>query len=491
MKAMHSGATEAPAKSKSIVPVVLCGGSGTRLWPLSRSLHPKQLLPLTRSDTMLQATIARTSKPIFSAPLVVTGEDHRFLVREQVTAVRRTGCSIILEPDARSTAPAIALAAYWLERVQPDRLMLVMPSDHVIADEEAFLASVAAAVPAALAGRLVTFGIPPTRPEVGYGYIQAGEHAADALGVRHVARFVEKPDLATAEDYCASRCHFWNGGIFLFSASAFIEQLQEFAPEVAAASGDAIAGATVDGTFIRPAAGPFASCPSISIDYAVMERTKKASVVPVSMGWSDVGSWEAIWEITPKDPEQNVLQGDVIAVETKGSLLRSEGNLTVAAVGVENLVVVATRDAVLIVPRERSQDTKLIVDALRAGGGDRHSVHPQVHRPWGSYETTDIGERFQTKRIIVKPGEKLSLQMHHQRSEHWIVVSGTAKVTVGDGVRLLQENESTYVPAGTVHRLENPGKIPLHLIEVQCGPYLGEDDIIRLEDTYGRLPRVA
>lgn len=491
LQAMEGGASSRSGAQGSIVPVVLCGGSGTRLWPLSRALHPKQLLPLAQSATMLEATVGRTASPLFAPPLVVTGEDHRFLVREQIAPGSGRGATIILEPCARNTAPAIALAAHWLEAVDPDTLMLVMPSDHVIADEEAFRAAVEMAMPAANAGRLVTFGIEPTRPEVGYGYIEAEAGSADSPGVRRVERFVEKPDLATAEAYCASGSHFWNGGIFLFRPSAFLDELRSFAPDLASACAAAVTGAVADGDFVRPAPGPFAACPAISIDYAVMERTKKAAVVPVSIGWSDVGSWQALWEITPKDERQNILHGDVVAVDSSGSLLRSEANLTVAAVGVRDLVVVATRDAVLIVPRERSQDTRLVVEALKAAGRDRHSAHPQVHRPWGSYETTDSGDRFQTKRIIVKPGEKLSLQLHHQRSEHWIVVSGTARVTVGDEVRLLQENESTYVPAGTVHRLENPGKIPLHLIEVQCGPYLGEDDIVRLDDSYGRLPKVA
>lgn len=319
--------------------------------------------------------------------------------------------------------------------------------------------------------------------------VEAGEPVDYAPRVRSVTRFSEKPDAETAELYCASGRHFWNGGIFLFRADVFLAELAAFAPDVTAACDLAAEQATVDGCFIRPGAA-FLASPSISIDYAVMERTEKAAVVPVSMGWSDVGSWHALWEVAPQDGQHNVLQGEVLAIDCEGSLFRSEDGITVAAVGAQNLVVVATRDAVLVVPRERAQDTKLLVDELRARGNEIHALHSRVHRPWGTYETTDRGERFQTKRIVVKPGEKLSLQMHHHRSEHWIVVRGTARVTVGDSVRLLQENESTYVPAGCTHRLENPGKIPLELIEVQCGPYVGEDDIVRFEDTYGRVASI-
>ncbi|HUG46690.1 MAG TPA: mannose-1-phosphate guanylyltransferase/mannose-6-phosphate isomerase [Sphingomicrobium sp.] len=475
----------------TVRPVVLCGGSGTRLWPLSRALHPKQLLPLARSETMLQSTVARIKHPIFSAPIVVSGEEHRFLVRDQMAAIAKQPDAIILEPEGRNTAPAIALAAQWVSQQSPDELMLVMPSDHVIADPQAFLSSVEAAVPAALQGALVTFGIEPTKAETGYGYIEAGAELPNAPGVLSVECFVEKPDEPSAREYCKSGRHYWNGGIFLFRPRAFLDQLAEFAPDIATACDKAMSTAMRDGDFVRPAAEPFLSSPAVSIDYAVMEQTKHACIVPVSMGWSDVGSWDALWDISAKDEDLNALHGDVLALDTRGSLLRSEGNFTVAALGVENLIVVATRDAVLVVPRKRAQDAKLIVDGLKAAGKNRCSLHPKVHRPWGTYETTDAGERFQTKRIVVNPGAKLSLQMHHQRSEHWVVVSGTARITIDGQVRLLQENESTFVPAGSLHRLENPGKIPLHLIEVQCGPYLGEDDIVRFEDSYGRLPSVA
>lgn len=474
-----------------IRPVVLCGGSGTRLWPLSRSHHPKQLLPLTRSETMLQATLGRTGHSSFSAPVIVTGEEHRFLVRDQASVAGDEPAAIILEPEGRNTAPAIALAAHWTQQFAPDDLMLVMPADHVIEDINAFLDSIMSACPAAQAGKLVTFGIHPSEPKTGFGYIESGSELDCAPGVRDVVRFVEKPDLATAQEYCAAGSYYWNGGIFLFRPAAFLEELSQFAPAVASACAGAMAGATTDQLFVRPSAESFCQSPSISIDFAVMEHTQHASVVPVEMGWSDVGSWDAVWDIASKDKQSNAIEGDVVAIDACGSLLRSEGDITIAAVGVENLIVVATRDAVLVIPRDRAQDIKLVIDSLKAAGKDKHSLHPQVHRPWGTYETVARGNRFQTKRIVVNPGEKLSLQMHHQRSEHWIVVSGTARVTVGDDVRLLQENESTYVPAGAIHRLENPGKIPLHLIEVQCGPYLGEDDIVRLEDSYDRLPSVA
>lgn len=471
-------------------PVILCGGSGSRLWPLSRSLHPKQLLPLAAGETMLQATAARISGPMFSAPLVVSGEDHRFLIRDQLEAIGIEPSALILEPAARNTAAAIAVAAHSAGSENPSQVMLVLPSDHLIADVPRFLEAVAAAVPAAEAGALVTFGIEPRHPETGYGYIEAAETSEIAPGVLAVTTFSEKPDLATAERYCASGRHFWNGGIFLFRADIFLSELEAFAPEIATACKHAVDRGTMDGDFFRPG-DDFLSAPSISVDYAVMERTGRAAVVPVRMGWSDVGSWHALWEVQTQDSRQNVLQGEVVALDCGGSLLRSEDGITVAAVGVEDMVVVATRDAVLVVPRDRAQDIKLLVDRLRAEGNGLHAAHHRVHRPWGTYETTDRGERFQTKRIVVKPGHKLSLQMHHHRSEHWIVVRGTARVTVGDSVRLLQENESTYVAAGCTHRLENPGKIPLELIEVQCGPYVGEDDIVRFDDTYGRVASIA
>lgn len=472
-------------------PVVLCGGSGSRLWPLSRSLHPKQLLPLQPGHTMLQATVARTIGPGFEAPLIVTGEEHRFLVRDQLRAVGAKPKAIILEPAGRNTAPAAALACYYQARVNREQLMLIMPADHVIGDADAFGAGIAAAIPAAQAGAIVTFGIEPTRAETGYGYIEAAEDGGQDLAVRSVIGFVEKPDQQTATAYVAGRRHFWNGGIFLFRAGTLIDELSAHAPEVAKACEAAIAEAVEDGEFVRPEAAKFLASPSISIDYAVMEKTSRARMISVDMRWSDVGSWDALWEIGAKDACSNLISGDVVALDSSGCLIRSEGDATIAALGVKDLVIVATKDALLVVPRDRAQDTKALVDALRDAGIDKHLLHPQVHRPWGTYEIVDRGARFATKRIIVNPGQALSLQVHHERSEHWIVVEGSARVTIDDDVRLLQENESTYVPAGSRHRLENPGTTPLHLIEVQCGPYLGEDDIVRLEDDYGRSAQIV
>jgi mannose-1-phosphate guanylyltransferase/mannose-6-phosphate isomerase len=449
------------------------------------------LLALQQAQTKLQATVRRARSREYKPPVIVTGEEHRFLVRDQLREVSIDPEAIILEPEARNTAAAIALACYLEARTAPDQLMLVMPADHVIGDEEAFRDAVEAGVPSARAGAIVTFGIHPTRAETGYGYIEVGNLEPDRTGVLPVVRFVEKPDAATAQSYLASGRHHWNGGIFLFKASTLIDELQSHAPGVAAACEVALASGATDEQFVRPAREPLLACPSISIDYAVMEKTERASLVPVEMRWSDVGSWDALWEISDRDPFSNALTGEVIAVDTSGCLIRSESSATIATLGVQDLVIVATRDAVLVVPRSRAQDLKSLVQRLESAGVDKQTLHPQVHRPWGTYETVDRGDRFQTKRIVIKPGEKLSLQMHRQRSEHWVVVAGTARVTIGDEVRILHENESAYVPAGMVHRLENPGKVPLHLVEVQCGLYLGEDDVVRLADDYGRLSEVA
>ena len=479
--------SDTAATTSPLYPVILSGGSGTRLWPLSRSLNPKQLLAVAAETSMLQETAARAARlPGAAAPIVVSGEAHRFLIARQLREGGLAPSAILLEPEGRNTAPAIALAAHWLAAHDPDALMLVMPSDHVIADPAAFARAVAVAEPAARSGHLVTFGIRPDRPETGYGYIEVGAPLDGVDGVHAVSRFVEKPDAATAQVYLAGGRHVWNGGIFLLTARGFLDALVTHAPEIARACAEAMAAHAVDGVFVRPAAALFGQAPSVSVDYAVMEKADRVTVVPVEMGWSDVGSWDALWAISPKDGHGNVAKGDVVAIDTQNSLIRVEGGPAVATLGVEDLVVVSTRDAVLVAPRERSQDVKRVVDELKAQGRDSHAVHPQVHRPWGSYEGIAQGARFQVKCIIVNPGEKLSLQMHHHRAEHWVVVSGTARVTVDGKVTLLQENESTYVPAGSTHRLENPGRIPLHLIEVQCGPYLGEDDIVRLEDTYGR-----
>lgn len=470
-------------------PVILSGGSGTRLWPLSRSLTPKQLLPVAADVSMLQATASRVEGFAQAGRVVVVGgEDHRFMIADQLSAIGLDSATIILEPAGRNTAAAIAIAAELLIARDEDAPMLVMPSDHVIADAVAFEAAVATAIPAALAGQLVAFGIVPESAETGYGYIEQGEALEDLPNVHGIRQFVEKPGAAAAAAYVEGGRHFWNAGIFLFRPSAYLAALREHAPAVASASAAAMTKMTVDGQFVRPDSPAFLACPSDSIDYAVMEHTDRAAVVTVEMGWSDVGSWDALWRIGEADDFGNVMQGEVVTVGAKNSLFRSENGPMIAAIGVEDLVVVSTKDCVLVVPRDRAQDVKLVVDELKRRRSNVHQSHTKVHRPWGTYETTDAGERFQTKRIVVKPGALLSLQMHHHRAEHWIVVSGTAKVTIGDTVRLLNENESVYIPLGFHHRLENPGKIPLQIIEVQCGSYLGEDDIVRFEDVYSRIP---
>lgn len=468
-----------------INPVILSGGVGSRLWPLSRALYPKQLLPLATERTMLQETALRVAEAArFAAPLVVANEEHRFMIAEQLRVVGIDPSAIILEPEGRNTAPAVALAALRLAADDPDALMLVMPSDHVIGDVAAFHGAIEAGARAAAADRLVTFGITPERPETGYGYIEAGDTLTD--GVRAVRRFVEKPDAATAAEYLASGRFYWNAGIFLFRAGHYLDELERQAPDILAACRAAMEKAASDLCFIRPDAAAFRASPSNSIDYAVMEKTASAAVVPVSMGWSDVGSWTALWEISPRDGDGNSRWGDVIALDSRNSLLRSEGP-AIAALGLDDMVVVATRDAVLVAPKERAQDVKKVVDELARSNRGEHINHVVVHRPWGSYQTADMGDRYQVKRLVVKPGEKLSLQKHHHRAEHWIVVQGTAKVTRNDETIILHENESTYIPIGAVHRLENPGKIPLCIIEVQSGSYLGEDDIVRFDDTYGRV----
>jgi mannose-1-phosphate guanylyltransferase/mannose-6-phosphate isomerase len=466
-------------------PVILSGGAGSRLWPLSRRLLPKQLLALTGARTMIQETAARFTGDAFAAPTIVCNDEHRFLIAEQLREQEIKPAAIILEPVGRNTAPAATVAALTVAKNDPESIILLLPSDHVIEDVKAFRKAIAAAIPAAEKGAIVTFGIKPAAPETGYGYIFGGEKIAGAPGCLSVQRFVEKPDRPTAEKYLANGNYYWNGGIFLFKASTLLKEMERLQPDILKACRASVERARKDLDFVRLDEEAFKSSPSQSIDYAIMEHTKDAACVPVDMGWSDVGSWHALWDITEKSETGNATSGDVIAEHVKNSYLRSDGPL-LAAVGVEDLVIVATTDAVLVSHRDSAQDVKKIVDELEKQGRDQHIAHRKVYRPWGSYEGIDAGDRFQVKRIIVNPGAKLSLQMHHHRAEHWIVVAGTARVTCGEKEFLLHENESTFIPLGTRHRLENPGKVPLHLIEVQSGSYLGEDDIVRLEDTYGR-----
>lgn len=477
--------------------VILCGGSGTRLWPLSREAYPKQFLSLTQAGSLLAETIARVGRLDSQRLLIVSNEDHRFLVAATMENAIRTGVikaaeassngainAIILEPSARNTAPAIALAAFEALDADPDAIMLVLPADHVIANTEAFAAAVNIGVKAAEAGEMVTFGIVPDSPQTGYGYIKSGSQ--DSHGTRHVDEFVEKPNAETAERYVASGDYLWNSGMFVFRAKRYLEELESFRPKIFAACKSAFAGKSADLDFLRVDQDAFSACPDDSIDYAVMERTERAVVVPLDAGWNDVGSWSALYEMQAKDEHGNVARGDVITEDVDGCYLHSEGRL-IAAIGLSGHVVVETDDVVLVAPMDRVQDVKKLVARIRGGAREEHRFHKKVHRPWGTYEGIALGERFQVKRIQVKPGGQLSLQKHHHRAEHWVVVSGTAIVTRGEEELLLSEDESTYIPLGVLHRLRNPGVIMLELIEVQSGSYLGEDDIVRLEDTYGRV----
>ncbi|CCH11135.1 mannose-1-phosphate guanylyltransferase/mannose-6-phosphate isomerase [Stenotrophomonas muris] len=464
----------------SIQPVILSGGSGTRLWPLSREAYPKQFLPLAGELTMLQATWKRVAPIAARGPLVIANEEHRFVAAEQLQQVGAEPAAIILEPVGRNTAPAIAVAALEATRDGGDALLLVLPSDHVINNETAFRSAVQAAAAAAEAGKLVTFGIVPTGPETGYGYIKA----ADGQGLRAVERFVEKPDLGTATRYVSSGQYYWNSGMFLFKASRYLQELECFQPAMLAGSRQAWQQARRDADFTRLDKEAFTAVPSDSIDYAVMEKTADAVVIPLDAGWNDVGSWTALRDVSQQDGDGNAHQGDVIAIDCRNTYAYAQR--LVALVGLDDVVVVETDDAVLVGKADRMQEVKTVVAQLKAEGRSEATWHRKVYRPWGAYDSIDNGERFQVKRITVKPGGTLSLQMHHHRAEHWIVVSGTAEVTRGDEVILLSENQSTYIPLGVTHRLRNPGKLPLELIEVQSGSYLGEDDIVRFEDTYGR-----
>lgn len=468
-----------------LIPVILSGGSGTRLWPLSRTLYPKQFLPLAGERTMFQQTVARAmAVPGASAPVILCNEEHRFLVAEQLRQMGVAPSAIVLEPVGRNTAPAAAVAALHAVGVAEDALTMVLPADHVISDEAAFAAAVSAGLPAARDGRLITFGILPAHPETGYGYIRMGKPLG-VDGVCEVAAFKEKPSLETAKAYLDSGEYVWNSGIFLFQAGSYLDELGKHSPSIVDSCRAALDLARRDLDFTRLDKDAFQACLDDSIDYAVMEKTDKAAVVPMDAGWSDVGSWKALWEIGSRDAQGNVLAGDALTHDTSGTYVRAEGRL-VATVGVSDLVIVETTDAVLVAAKDRVQDVKKIVDSLKKSGRSEASIHRKVYRPWGSYEGIDLGQGFQVKRITVNPGSTLSLQMHHHRAEHWVVVRGTAKITRGSESLLLSEDQSTYIPLGTTHRLNNPGKIPLELIEVQTGSYLGEDDIVRMEDVYGR-----
>lgn len=463
-----------------LIPVILAGGTGSRLWPLSRALYPKQFHALFSEHSLLQETLLRAARVTEAKPIIVCNEEHRFLVAEQCRAIGVAWDRIILEPEGRNTAPAIGLAAL---AAPADATLLVLPSDHLIQDQAGFAAAVNEAVTAAGQGGLVTFGVQPDRPETGYGYIRA---AGDGAGARPVQAFVEKPDAQTAESYLASGDYFWNSGMFVLNADAYLAALDQFAPAMSDPLRASHESGAVDLDFFRPGE-QFLDCPSDSIDYAVMEKTEDAWMVPASFDWSDVGSWAAILDASEKDAMGNHTSGDVVCVDTENSFVQANRRL-VGTLGVRDLIVVETADAVLVADRNQVQGVKTLVDRLKSSNREEHVTHREVFRPWGSYEGVEQGDRYQVKRIRVKPGERLSLQMHHHRAEHWIVVRGTAEVTRGEDTFMLAENESTYIPLGVTHRLANPGRLPLELIEVQVGAYLGEDDIVRFEDVYGRSP---
>ncbi|MGB1373694.1 MAG: mannose-1-phosphate guanylyltransferase/mannose-6-phosphate isomerase [Aequoribacter sp.] len=463
-----------------ITPVIMAGGSGTRLWPLSRAGHPKQFLALNGDKTMLQQTAERLSGLPISESITICNEEHRFFVAEQLREIDALG-KIILEPVGRNTAPAIALAAL-LEK-EDDPLLLVLAADHVIADQDAFTGAVLKAVPLAEAGKLVTFGVVPSEPHTGYGYIEAGDPLEGAYSV---ASFKEKPDSTTAAEYLGHGGYYWNSGMFLFRASRYLRELKTHKPDIASACEAAMGTVSNDLDFIRVDTEAFTACPDDSIDYAVMEKTSDAMVVPMDAGWNDIGSWSSLWDVSDKDNSGNATIGDVILHDTTNSFVRADEKL-VALVGLEDIVVVSTKDATLVARTDKVQDAKAVASQLKREGRSEWELHREVYRPWGKYDSIDHGARYQVKRITVNPGAKLSVQMHHHRAEHWIVVSGSAKVTNGDETFILSENESTYIPIGKIHALENPGKVPLEIIEIQSGSYLGEDDIVRFEDRYGRV----
>jgi len=468
-----------------LLPVIMAGGTGSRLWPLSRELMPKQFLKLCGDTTMLQATVQRLQGLELETPLVICNEEHRFIAAEQLRQIDRLNHNIILEPVGRNTAPAITLAALTAIKQGQDPLLLVLAADHVIQDSETFHQAIAKATTLAQADQLVTFGIVPTAAETGYGYIRRGVATSLSDQAFSVAEFVEKPGLTTAQQYLECGEYYWNSGMFMFKASVYLAELKQFRPDILTACEAAMASVQPDLDFIRVNQSAFVACPAESIDYAVMEKTTKAVVVPMAAGWSDVGSWSSLWEISSKDQAHNVHLGQVFQHNSQHNYVYAETGI-VATVGLQNTVVIQTKDAVLVAAKDKVQDVKNIVQQLKAADRSEHYIHREVYRPWGKYDSIDNGSRYQVKHISVKPGEKLSIQMHHHRAEHWIVVHGTAKVTINDQQQLLTENQSVYIPIGAVHSLENPGKIPLELIEVQSGAYLGEDDIVRFSDRYGR-----
>lgn len=466
-----------------LVPVIMAGGSGTRLWPLSRGNFPKQFLTLNGNATMLQSTIQRLQQLEHEPPLIICNEEHRFIAAEQVRQIGVKHSGIILEPIGRNTAPAIALAAFRMVKKNPNAMLLVLAADHIIQDEKEFSTKIHAAKELAEEEHLVTFGIVADKPETGYGYIKQGSVINNNAFT--VSQFVEKPNLATATEYLSSGQYLWNSGMFMFKAAKYLEELKLYRSDIYSACQQAIETEDKDLDFIRINKDAFEACPSESIDYAVMEKTDKAAVVPLNAGWSDVGGFPSLLDISTTDENGNAFKGDVISLDTSNTLVMGEDKL-VATLGLQDLIVVDTKDVVMVAHKDKAQDVKTIVNKLKSQGRSEVTFHREVYRPWGKYDSIDQGSRFQVKRITVKPGAKLSVQMHHHRAEHWIVVSGTAKVTNGEQEILLTENQSTYIPVGAIHALENPGKVPLELIEVQSGSYLGEDDIVRFEDKYGR-----